>query len=193
MEKAMEYQVEKSEIVFRGKVFNIRRDVVKAPTGRSHVVDVVDHSGAVTMMPVDDQGRILFVRQYRHATGGYILELPAGTLDPDEAPADCAIRECREEVGMTAGRLIHLGDCYLAPGYSSELNHMYLALDLTPAPLNPDEDEDIRVEPIPLADIQELVARGEVRDGKTLAGLFLALPLLQDGGGAARRTPVKGD
>jgi ADP-ribose pyrophosphatase len=192
MEKVMEYQVEKSEIVFRGKVFNIRRDVVKAPTGRRHVIDVVDHGGAVTMLPVDDQGRILFVRQYRHPTGGYILELPAGTLDPEEAPEDCAIRECREEVGMAAGRLIHLGDCYLAPGYSSELNHMYMALDLTPAPLSPDEDEDIRVEPIPVKDIQALVDRGGIRDGKSLAGLFLALPLLQQGGLAGRTAPEGG-
>jgi ADP-ribose pyrophosphatase len=188
----MEYQVEKSEIVFKGKVFNIRRDVVKAPSGRTHVIDVVDHGGAVTMMPVDDQGRILFVRQYRHATGGYILELPAGTLDPGESPEDCAIRECREEVGMTAGRLIHLGDCYLAPGYSSELNHMYLALDLTPAPLTPDEDEDLRLEPIALEDIQSLVDRGGIRDGKSLAMLFLGLPVLRQRGTPTEPTATEG-
>lgn len=184
----MDYEVKSSEIVFKGKVFNIRRDVVNAPSGRSHVIDVVDHAGAVTMMPIDDQGRILFVRQYRHAAGGYILELPAGTLGPDEDPDDCAVRECREEVGMTPGRLFHLGDCYLAPGYSSEFNHMYLALDLTPAPLPQDEDEDLRVEPIALKEIRGLVERGEMRDAKTLASLFLALPLIDENGRLARGT-----
>jgi ADP-ribose pyrophosphatase len=182
MEPEMEYQVMSSEVVFKGKVFNIRRDVVTTPSGRSRVIDVVDHTGAVTMMPVDDHGRILFVRQYRHPTGGYILELPAGTLGPDEDPEDCAVRECREEVGMTPGHLIHLGDCYLAPGYSSEFNHMYLALELTPAPLPQDEDEDIRVEPVALKDIPALLTRGELRDGKSLAVLFLALPLLDQSG-----------
>jgi len=177
----MEYQTERSETVFRGKVFSVRRDVVKAPTGVTRVIDVVEHSGAVTMMPVDQQERILFVRQYRHATGEHVLELPAGTLDPGEDPHDCAVRECREEVGMTPGRLIHLGDCYLAPGYSSELNHMYLALDLSAAPLAPDEDEEISVEPVPLNGLQDLLRRGEIRDGKTLAALLLALPLLEQG------------
>jgi ADP-ribose pyrophosphatase len=185
----MDYHVKTSEVVFRGKVFNIRRDVVESPSGRSHTIDVVDHAGAVTMMPVDDRGRVLFVRQYRHAAGAAILELPAGTLGQDEAPEDCAVRECREEVGMTPGRLIHLGDCYLAPGYSSEVNHMYLALDLTPAPLAQDEDEDIRVEPIPLESIRAYVQRGDVRDGKTLAGLFLGLPLLDQEGRLITETP----
>ena len=186
----MNYQVETSEVVFHGKVFNIRRDVVKAPSGAHRVIDVVDHGGAVSMMPVDDQGRILFVRQYRHATGEYILELPAGTLDPEEDPDDCAVRECREEIGMTPGRLVHLGDCYLAPGYSSELNHMYLALDLTPAPLSPDEDEDIRVEPVPLEGIRAFVQNGGVRDGKSLAILLLALPLLEERGGLKRQAKL---
>ena len=177
----MEYQTERSETVFRGKVFSVRRDVVKAPTGVTRVIDVVEHGGAVTMMPVDEQDRILFVRQYRHAAGEHVLELPAGTLDPGEDPHDCAVRECREEIGMTPGRLIHLGDCYLAPGYSSELNHMYLALDLSAAPLAPDEDEEISLEPVPLNGLQDLLRRGEIRDGKTLATLLLALPLLEQG------------
>jgi len=82
---------------------------------------------------------------------------------------------------MTPGRLIHLGDCYLAPGYSSELNHMYLALDLSAAPLAPDEDEEISLEPVPLNGLQDLLRRGEIRDGKTLATLLLALPLLEQG------------
>lgn len=185
----MSYQVETSEVVFRGKVFNVRRDVVKVPSGASRVIDIVDHGGAVTMMPVDDEGRILFVRQYRHATGEYILELPAGTLDADEDPDACAVRECREEIGMTPGRLVPLGECYLAPGYSSELNHMYLALDLTPAPLRPDEDEDIRVEPVPLNGIRAFVRGGGVRDGKSLAILCLALPLLEQDEGLKPQAP----
>lgn len=169
----MAYPVLRSEAEFRGKAFGVRRDEVLLPDGRTMQVEVVEHPGAITLVPVDEVGRIWFVRQYRHAAGQPLLELPAGTLNAGEDPQDCARRECREEIGMAPGRLVRLGEFFMAPGYSSELISMYLALDLTSDPLAPDEDEDLQVERLTPDQVDALVASGELRDAKSLAGLHL--------------------
>ena len=114
------------------------------------------------------------VRQYRHSAGQVLLELPAGTLEPGEDPRACAERECREEIGMAPGRLTPLGECFLAPGYSTEYMYFYLAEDLSPAPLEADQDEDLRVERVPTAALAGRVSLGELRDAKSLAALYLA-------------------
>jgi ADP-ribose pyrophosphatase len=137
-------------------------------------MEVVVHPGAVTIVPIDDQGRLWFVRQYRHAAGERLLELPAGTISPGETPEACAARECREEIGMAAARLIPLGGFFLAPGYSTEYMHLYLAQGLTPAPLAGDEDEDLELEVVPFQEVKDWISRGDVRDGKSLAALLLA-------------------
>jgi ADP-ribose pyrophosphatase len=178
----MDYEVLQSELAFRGKVFDVRTDQVRTPSGLTMRVDVIEHAGAVTLVPLDDKGRILFVRQYRHPAGQWLLELPAGTLEKDEAVEECAERECREETGMAAGQLTPLGNCYVAPGYSSELNHLFLARDLTPAPLPPDVDEDLAVVPMTLQDVGAAVASGELIDAKSLAGLYLASGYLKTAG-----------
>ncbi len=169
----MAYPVVRSEVEFRGKAFGVRRDEVLLPDGRTTRVEVVEHPGAIALVPVDEAGRIWFVRQYRHAAGLSLLELPAGTLNVGEDPLACARRECREEIGMAPGRLVRLGEFFMAPGYSSELISMFLALDLTPDPLAPDEDEDLRVERLTPGQVDALVASGELRDAKSLAGLHL--------------------
>lgn len=169
----MAYPVLRSEVEFRGKAFGVRRDEVRLPDGRTTRIEVVEHPGAITLVPVDEAGRIWFVRQYRHAAGTSLLELPAGTLNAGEDPLACARRECREEIGMAPGRLVRLGEFYMAPGYSSELISMFLALDLTPDPLAPDEDEDLKVERLTPGQVDTLVASGELRDAKSLAGLHL--------------------
>jgi ADP-ribose pyrophosphatase len=102
-----------------------------------------------------------------------LLELPAGTLDPGEDPEACAVRECREETGMSPGRITRLGGFFVAPGYSTEFIHLYLAEDLKPAPLTPDEDEDLSVERLTLDRAHDLARSGELRDAKSLAGLAL--------------------
>ncbi len=170
----MAYRVLQSETIFQGKVFGVRIDQVESPTGQTMRVDVVEHGGAVVMIPVDDNQRIWLVRQYRHPTGKTLLELPAGTLDPGEDPKTCAVRECREEIGMSPSYLVPLGGAFMAPGYSTEFLHFFLVGDLTPAPLTPDADEDIYVERLTWDEIMELIARGELQDTKSLAGLFLA-------------------
>jgi ADP-ribose pyrophosphatase len=133
----------------------------------------VEHVGSVVILPVDANSHLLFVRQYRHAAGLDLLELPAGTLDEGEAPEACALRELREETGMTAGRLKPLGGFYLAPGYSTEYMYAYLANDLCYDPLEPDADEFLSVERVPLAEVLKMCERGEIPDAKSLAAFLL--------------------
>lgn len=168
-----------SEIIYPGRAFTIRRDRVRLPDGRTTNLDIVEHVGSVVILPVDEEGRLLFVRQYRHAAGLDLLELPAGTLNGDEAPEACARREVREETGMAAGQLEPLGGFYLAPGYSTEYMHVFLATDLYPAPLAADADEFLSVEKVPLAEALKLPARGLLPDAKSLAALFLVRERLE--------------
>ncbi len=166
-------------IVYRGRAFSIRCDEVQLPNQRTMHVDVIEHPGAVTILPVDGEGRILFVRQYRHATGKELLELPAGTLDTDEPPETCALREIREETGFATGNMVKLGEFFLAPGYSTEYMVVYLATELKPAPLPKDQDEFISLEAIPVEQAYQMALSNELMDGKSLAALLLARPYLQ--------------
>ncbi|MFZ2095889.1 MAG: NUDIX hydrolase [Anaerolineales bacterium] len=164
------------EIIYRGHAFNLRRDELKTPDQRTIHLDIIEHVGAVTLLPVDVDGRILFVRQYRHATGKELLELPAGTLNEGELPEACANREIREETGFAAGKLQKLGQFFLAPGYSTEYMLVFLATDLRQAPLPGDQDEFITLQPIPVDRAYEMALNGELQDGKSLAALLLARP-----------------
>jgi ADP-ribose pyrophosphatase len=175
----MKIETLQSDIVYRGKAFDVHRDLIRLPNGNQTWLDIVDHPGAVTLVPVGTEGEIYFVRQYRHSTGGEILELPAGTLNPNEGPETCARREIREEIGMSAGRVEKVGEFYLAPGYSTEFMHVYLATDLQPNPLPGDEDEIIQVERYSLERAFQMISGGQIRDGKTLAALLLAQPFLR--------------
>lgn len=176
----MEFKTLKSETVYEGKAFDVRREQLLLPDGKTTWFDIVIHPGAVTLIPIDAIGRILFVRQYRHAVGKELLELPAGTLNVGEEPAACALREVREETGMSAGKLEKVGEFYLVPGYSTEYMHLYLASDLQVDPLPGDEDEFITVEAIHLEDLPELISQGALQDAKSLAALSLAAPLLNN-------------
>jgi ADP-ribose pyrophosphatase len=179
-EAAMPFELLKSESLFRGRAFKIRRDTLKAPDGRETKFEIVEHTGSVIMLPIDEHGNLFFVRQYRHAAGADLLELPAGTRDEDESYEACAKREMREETGMAAGKLEKLGDFYLAPGYSTEFMVVYLATDLSHNPLEADADEFLQVEKIPIKKAIEMAQRGEVPDAKSLAALFLARPRLDE-------------
>ena len=123
---------------------------------------------------------MLFVRQYRHAAGLDLLELPAGTLDEGEEPLECAKREIREETGMAAGKMELLGGFYLAPGYSTEYMHVYLATGLSHDPLEADADEFLTVERIPMAEALQMFERGEIQDAKSLAAVLLARKYLEN-------------
>ena len=169
----MSFELVKSEQKFKGRAFSVRQDQVRLPDDKITQLDIVEHVGAVTIVPIDGDGNIWFVRQYRHAAGAEILELPAGTLEESEDPEICAQRETQEEIGMAPGRLLKLGEFYLAPGYSTEYMHVYLATELSPDPLPGDVDEFLRVESFPAEKVFTMVEAGQIKDAKTLAALLL--------------------
>jgi ADP-ribose pyrophosphatase len=175
----MPFELLKSEVLLKGRVFAIRRDYLRTPDGRETKLEIIEHGGSVVVIPVDENGNMLLVRQYRHATGGDLLELPAGTLDEDEDPEVCAAREIREETGMAAGSLEKLGEFYLAPGYSDEFMIVYLATELSDSPLDADDDEFLSLETVPIAEAIQMAERGQIPDAKSLAALFLAKPSLE--------------
>lgn len=175
----MPFEFISSEVLLKGRAFKIRRDTLKTPDGRETKYDIIEHGGSVVIVPIDDDGNLLFVRQYRHAAGLDLLELPAGTRDGDEPYEECAAREVREETGMEAGKLQKVGDFYLAPGYSSEFMAVFLATELTPNPLPGDDDEFLQLEKIPVKDVDALFARGDVPDAKSLAAWLLVRPFLE--------------
>jgi len=168
-----------SEQIYKGRVFTLRRDAVQLPDGKTAHLDIVVHGGAATLVPVDGEKRIWFVRQYRHAAGEVVLELPAGTIEPGEAAEVCAAREIREEIGMAAAVLQKIGEFYLAPGYSTEFMRVFLATGLTPDARPHDDDEFLEVTALPAAKAYAMVSSGAIRDGKTLAALLLARPHIE--------------
>ncbi len=174
----MKFELIDSETIFEGRVFTIRRDNLRTPDGRTTKFDIVEHHGSVVILPIDIDGNLLLVRQYRHAAVDDLLELPAGVLEPNEEPALSAARELREETGMAANKLIELGKFYLAPGYSTELMTVFLATDLYVNPLTPDADEFLQLEKIPLADVFSMAEAGQMPDAKTLSALLMARPHL---------------
>ena len=163
-----------TEVTYRGRVVDVRRDQVRLPTGRVVQLDVVKHQGAVTAIPVDDEDQIWFVRQYRYPAEAYLMELPAGTLEAGEPPDQCVLREIREEIGMAADQLVAIGSFYLAPGYSTEFMYVYLAKNLRPDPLELDVDEVIEVVKIPVDQAYKMIFAGKFQDAKTIAALHLA-------------------
>ena len=173
------FELLKSETLLQGRAFKIRRDTLKTPDGRETKFEIVEHGGSVVIVPVDADGNLLFVRQYRHAASMDMLELPAGTRDGDEPFEDCAAREIREETGMEAGKLIHVGSFYLAPGYSTEYMGVFLATDLKHNPLEADDDEFLSVEKIPVKEALRMAEKGEMPDAKSLAALLMARSYLK--------------
>jgi ADP-ribose pyrophosphatase len=176
----MPFELLRSEPILQARAFKIRRDTLKTPDGRETQYDIVEHVGSVIILPIDAQGNLIFVRQYRHAAGLDMLELPAGTRDKDEPYEDCAHREIREETGMAAGKLDRIGDFYLAPGYSTEFMAVFLATELRDDPLEADEDEFLKIEKMPVKKAIEMAEHGELPDAKSLAALFLARAYLEE-------------
>jgi ADP-ribose pyrophosphatase len=169
-----------SEVLRRGRILEFRVDTVELPDGSRSTRDIAAHPGAVAMVAIDPDGQVLLVRQWRHAIGRALLEIPAGSLDRHEDGTvedhgAAAARELEEETGYRAGRWRHLGSFYSAPGFTSELLHVYLATELEPAHegrLGPDPDEKLELERMPLADAIALADRGQIQDAKSLVGLL---------------------
>src|SRR5258705_4181896 len=137
----MPFELIRSETLLQGRAFKIRRDYLKTPNGRETRLEIIEHGGSVALIPIDDDGNLLFVRQYRHAVGKDLLELPAGTRDNDEPFEECAAREIREETGMQAGEMRKVGGVFLVPGYSSEFLVVFFATGVKGNPLGADDEE----------------------------------------------------
>jgi ADP-ribose pyrophosphatase len=167
-----------SKLSFKGRVFNVFTDTLEEPGGHRHVKDVVRHNGSVVMLAVDertnpDDPEVILERQYRHAAGQYLLELPAGSRDPGEAPLAAAKRELIEETGYRAKKWTLLLRYFASPGFLGEWMQIYLARDLREGVAKPELDEHIEIIRMPLSEAMKLVAAGKIHDGKTLIGLSL--------------------
>jgi ADP-ribose pyrophosphatase len=171
----MSPKVLSSKKFFSGRAFAVRVDRIRMDDGREMTLEIVEHVGSVVIMPVDADGGIWFVRQYRHAAGREILELPAGTLEAREEPQACADRELREEIGMRADRLTRIGGFFLAPGYATEFMHVFFAEGLHPDRLPGDVDEELFPEKLTPAAVSGMLASGGFEDAKTVAALAIAL------------------
>lgn len=169
-----------STVAFQGRLLTIRVDKVRLPDGVETTREVVAHPGAVAMVPLLDADHVLLVRQWRHPAGRALLEIPAGTLTAGEDPRDCATRELMEEIAYRPGILTPLSSMFLAPGYSSEILHLFLAEDLVVERLAHDEDERIDVVTVAWDDVDSLLRRAEIADAKTISGLLLARKFLFD-------------
>jgi len=174
----MSFRAIERENIYQGRAFAVERVQMRLPDGAIRPYDLVQHNGSVTIVPLDDQGNLYFVNQYRIGAGEDLLELPAGVLEKGEDPEICAAREVREETGMQASTLTLLGDFYLAPGYSSEHMYVFLATGLSPNPLAHDLDEFLQIQVIPLSKAMQMARSSQIKDAKTLASLFLAFERL---------------
>jgi len=159
------------EVLFQGRMLRLERDTVRLPNGLETSREVIRHPGAVAIIALQDQ-QVLLVRQYRYAIAQETLEIPAGKLDPQEAPLDCALRELREETGYR-GTMEQMSTFYSTPGFTDEVMHLFLARDLVWDPLTPDDDEFIKVERIPWAEAVQRAQHNEFNDAKTILGILL--------------------
>ena len=171
----------KQEYIFKGKIVNLRVDDALLPNGKTAKREIIEHNGGVMIAPLDEKGRLLFVRQFRYPYMEVITELPAGKLEKGEDPYEAGIRELKEETGAEAQNITSLGELYPSPGYCGEIIHMYLATGLTYGEQSPDEDEFLEVFPIPLEKAGEMVMAGEIKDSKTQTAILKIHILKQEG------------
>jgi ADP-ribose pyrophosphatase len=164
-----------SEIVFRGRVFEVERARVRLPHGRESVQEIVRHSKSAVLIPVPAPGHVILIRQYRYSLNTWMWELPAGSVDEGETPEQAARRECHEEIGQLPATIVRLAAVYPTPGYCDEEMVFFRLSNLedTQEPAEVDEDEDIEAKVFELREAREMVRRGEIVDMKTIVGLGL--------------------
>ena len=157
--------------VHSGKVLKLDLDTVALPNGRTTELEILRHPGASAVVPLKEDGKVVLIRQLRHAAGGFIYEIPAGKLDPDEDPKDCAARELEEEVGYRAGSLELLTSIWTAPGFTDEVIHIYQGTKLETGKQQLDQDEILEIVEWPLEEAMSRILDGTIRDAKTIIGL----------------------
>ena len=171
----MNYRIVKSEVIFRGKVFNTKVDQIEYKSGNKSVREVAEHPGGAVVVPVTSDGKIVMVTQHRYPMNEILIELPAGKLGKGEDPQLCAVRELEEETGYKSDNIKELGSIYTTPGYSTEKLWIYLAKDLKPGDHNREEGEaGMEVFEFSLKEVEEKIYNGEIVDGKTICGIYLA-------------------
>lgn len=164
---------ESSTLIYDGKVLHLYRDEIRLPNGKTSMREYCRHGGAVAVVPLTREGRVVCVRQYRYALGRVTLEIPAGKLDaPDEDHEQAALRELREETGYRTDRLTPIGDLATSPALLNEMIYLYLAEDMEPGETDPDEDEFLELVEIPLEELVGMILSGEVQDSKTQAAVL---------------------
>ena len=168
-----------SESIFDGRVVRLRVDSVALPDGRQVSREVVEHASSVAVVPIDHEGNVILVRQYRHPADQALLEVPAGTLEQSETADECVQRELQEEIRFASRDLRALGGFWMSPGYCTEFMYAYLAKDLVPSALDPDDDENIDVERLPLSRVPQLIRLGEIQDAKSIAALLMVTCLFE--------------
>ena len=167
--------------IFQGRIIDVRVDTVRLQNGRESTREIVEHAPSICVVPVDADGNVIMVRQYRKPADDFLLEVPAGGIESGETPAAAAHRELQEEIGHAAANLVPLTAFWLAPGWCTEYMYAFLATELTPATLESDDDEFIDVIRIPLESAPEEIARGAIQDAKSVASLLLAMRVLGKG------------
>ena len=171
----MNYRILKSEIIHSGKVFNTKVDQIEYNSGNRAVREVAEHPGGAVVVPITDDGKIIMVTQHRFPVDKILLELPAGKLGWNEDPLLCATRELEEETGYKSNNVKEIGSIYTTPGYSSEKLWIYLAKDLKPGNHNREEGEyGMEVFEFTLKEVEDKIYKGEIVDGKSICGIFLA-------------------
>ena len=166
-----EKQISK-EYIYRGKIISLRRDTALLPNGNETLREVVEHPGGVCVVPLDNDGNIYMVNQFRYPYSEVVTEIPAGKLEKGEVPLECGKRELKEEAGAIALKYTYLGKLYPSPGYCGEIIHMYLAEDLTFCDTDPDEDEFLEPIKMPLKKAVDLILKGHITDSKTQAAVL---------------------
>lgn len=161
--------------IYQGRAVNIRVDTVEKASGKQTTREVVEHSDCIAVVALDEQGNILLVRQFRHAVDRFLLEVPAGGIDPGEEPIDSVRRESQEEIGYFPRKIDRLGGFYATPGYGTEYLHCFVATDLVPARLVAEDTDDIELVRVPPDEIPRLIISGEICDAKSIAALLTFL------------------
>lgn len=171
----------KKSPLYQGRIIRVAAETVTLPNHQVIQLDVVRHPGASAVVPIKDNGRVILIHQFRHAVGGYLYEVPAGTLAPDESPDACAMREVEEETGYRAGRLVRLGSIVTAPGFCDEQIHLYLATQLQQTRQSLDHDEVLTVVEMTLDEAMARIHDNTIRDAKSIAALTLAYTRVKEG------------
>ena len=167
------FKILESEIVYRGRKFNVIREDIVLPNGKRAIREIVDFPGASAILPIVDENRVLLIKQFRTTIHDWILEVPAGTLKPGEDPLSCAKRELKEETGYVAHRWTRLASILTSPGYSNEILHIFLAEELERGEKEPEETEVIENVIIPVNEALKKIFTGEIVDGKTIVALLM--------------------